>query len=247
MINKARPIRQVLQRFNKKGPATAEEPDECDLASLMTFVEDETLQTLSKHLFSASGAMYSIATHLMTLQTLFSHPAEFARRHRESPEVQGFKQNPYREWMVAYIASQTLTHNEIVAEDEQGANIWDILTQCAPSRDTRAIAPLWDIVEEQGEDAEEPDKEYPYEDDHEGHMYHLSAIGEHDEEDDELQEKSPSTRLSHRPNTRSSSPNRIPNPITSLALCLTLRRARPQRQVRKVCRQLISEKLRMAY
>ena len=61
--------------------------------------------------------------------------------------------------MVAYIASQTLTHNEIVAEDEQGANIWDILTQRVPSRETRAIAPLWDIVEEQGKDFEEPDEE----------------------------------------------------------------------------------------
>ena len=136
LINKARPIRQVLQRFNKKDSATTEEPDECDLASLMKFVEDGTLQTLYKHLFATSGAMYFIATYLMTLQTLFSHPAEFARRHRKSPEVQGFKQNPSCESMVAYIASQTLTHNEIVAEDEQGANIWDILTQRVPSQET---------------------------------------------------------------------------------------------------------------
>lgn len=54
--------------------------------------------------------------------------------------------------MVAYIASQTLTHNKIVVEEEQGANIWDILTQRVPSQETQAIAPLWDIVEEQGED-----------------------------------------------------------------------------------------------
>ena len=57
------------------------------------------------------------------------------------------------------VASQTLTHNEIVAEEEQGANIWDILTQRVPSRETWASAPLWDIVEEQGEDAKEPDEE----------------------------------------------------------------------------------------
>lgn len=75
LLNKARPIRTVLQRFNKKDSATAEEPDERDLASLMKFIEDDTLKSLSKHLFAASGAMYSIATYLMTLETLFSHPA----------------------------------------------------------------------------------------------------------------------------------------------------------------------------
>lgn len=75
LLNKARPIRTVLQRFNKKDSATAEEPDERDLASLMKFIEDDTLKSLSKHLFAASDAMYSIATHLMTLETLFSHPA----------------------------------------------------------------------------------------------------------------------------------------------------------------------------
>ena len=84
LISKARRICQVLQRFNNKDSATAEEPDEHDLPALMKFVEDDTLQTLPKHLFAASGAMSSISTHLMTLQTLFSHPAEFAWRHRES-------------------------------------------------------------------------------------------------------------------------------------------------------------------
>lgn len=34
--------------------------------------------------------------------------------------------------MVANIASETLTHSEIVPEDEQGANIWDILIQRLP-------------------------------------------------------------------------------------------------------------------
>lgn len=63
--------------------------------------------------------MYSIATHLISLKTLGSHPAEFAKKHRESPEVQSFKQNPSKESMVAYIASKTLTHSEIVPEDEQ--------------------------------------------------------------------------------------------------------------------------------
>ena len=153
----------------------------------MKFVEDGTLQTLSKHLFAASGAMYSIATHLMTLQMLFSHPAEFARGHRKSPEVQGFKQNPSCESMVAYIASQTLTHNEIVAEDEQGANIWDILTQHVPSRETWAIAPLWDIVEEQGEDTEEPDEE----DNLPPPSHRRARRNILDEEDDELQEEEP--------------------------------------------------------
>ena len=103
LLNKARPIRTVLQRFNKKDSATAEEPDERDLADLMKFIKDDTLKSLCKHLFAPSGAMFSIATHIMTLETSFSHPAEYAKRHRESPEVQSFKQNLSRESMVAYI------------------------------------------------------------------------------------------------------------------------------------------------
>ena len=164
LINKARPIRDVLQRFNKKDFALVEEPNERDLAKLMKFIKDNTLQTLSKHLFVASGAKYSIATHIMTLETLFTHPAEFAKKHRESPEVQAFKQNPSREPMVAYIASQTLTHNEIIPEDEQGANIWDILTQRASSRETRQSAPFWDVPEQPGEDSDEGNHDYGYDD-----------------------------------------------------------------------------------
>ena len=78
LLNKARPIRSVLQRFNKKDSSTSEEPDERDLRDLMKFVEDDTLKGLCKHLFAASGAMFSVATHIMTLETLFSHPTEYA-------------------------------------------------------------------------------------------------------------------------------------------------------------------------
>ena len=154
LLTKVRPIRTVLQRFNKKDSATVEEPDERDLADLMKFIEDDTLKTLCKHLFAPSGAMFSIATHIMTLETSFSH--------RESPEVQSFKQNPSRESMVAYIASQTLSHTEIVPEDERGDSIWDALTQRCSTRQARQTATFWDAVEENVED-DEP--EYPYEDD----------------------------------------------------------------------------------
>ena len=162
LLNKARPIRTVLQRFNKKDSATAEEPDERDLADLMKFIEDDTLKSLCKHLFAASGTMFSIATHMMTLETLFSHPAEYAKRHRESPEVQSFKQNPSRESMVAYIASQTLSHTEIVPEEEQSGSIWDALTQRSSTRQARQTATFWDAVEENVEDDE---AKCPYEDD----------------------------------------------------------------------------------
>jgi len=165
LLNKSRPIRTVLQRFNKKDLATAEEPDERDLASLMKFVEDDTLKSLTKHLFAASGTMYSIATHIMTLETLFSNPAEFAKRHRESPEVQSFKQSPSRESMVQYIAPQTLTHSEIVEQDEQGANIWDILTQRSQTRQPRSTDTFWQDVQEPEEDVQdvEGDDEEPEE------------------------------------------------------------------------------------
>ena len=152
LLNKARPIRTVLQRFNKKDSATSEEPDERDLRDLMKFVEDDTLKGLCKHLFAASGAMFSIATHILTLETLFSHPAEYAKRHRESPEVQAFKQNPSRESMVAYIASQTLSHTEAVAEDEQAGSIWDTLTQRTSTRQPCPTTTFWDVIEDNGED-----------------------------------------------------------------------------------------------
>ena len=106
--------------------------------------------------------MFSIATHIMTLETSFSHPAEYAKRHRESPEVQSFKQNPSRESMVAYIASQTLSHTEIVPEEEEGGSIWDTLTQRSTARQARSTATFWDAVQENVED-EEP--QYPYDED----------------------------------------------------------------------------------
>ena len=161
LLNKARPIRSVLQRFNKKDSATSEEPDERDLRDLMKFVEDDTLKGLCKHLFAASGAMFSVATHIMTLETLFSHPAEYAKRHRESPEVQSFKQNPSRESMVAYIASQTLSHTEAVAEDEPAGSIWDTLTQRGSSRQARQTSTFWDVIDD---NPEEEDADYEYDD-----------------------------------------------------------------------------------
>ena len=152
----------MLQRFNKKDSATSEEPDERDLRDLIKFIDDDTLKSLCKHLFAASGAMFSIATHIMTLETSFSHPAEYAKRHRESPEVQSFKQNPSRESMVAYVASQTLSHTEIVPEEEEGGSIWDTLTQRSSARQARPTATFWDGVQENVED-EEP--QYPYDED----------------------------------------------------------------------------------
>ena len=154
LLEKARPIRTVLQRFNKKDSATAEEPDERDFADLMKFVEDDTLVALSKHLFAALGAMFTIAMHLMTLQTLFSHSSEYEKRHRESPEVQGFKQNPSRESMVAYIASQTLSHTELAADDEQGTSVWDMLSPRSACREGRNTGTFWDIPDHQSQEVD---------------------------------------------------------------------------------------------
>ena len=201
LINKARPIRDVLQRFNKKDSAMVEEPNERDLATLMKFIEHNTLQTLSKLLFVASGAKYSIATNIMTLETLLTHPAEFAKKHRESPEEQAFKQNLSREPMVAYIASQTLTHNEIIPEDEQGANIWDILTQRAPIRETRQSAPFWDVPEQPGEDSDEGHHDYGYDDE-----------GEEDDKDAFNTLESSAERVIHQA-TRPQAVPRTGNPI----------------------------------
>lgn len=59
---------------------------------------------------------------------------------------------------MAYIASETLTHSEIVPEDEQGANIWDILIQRFASREPRQSGTFWDA----GEDVQEEDQKYGY-------------------------------------------------------------------------------------
>ena len=189
LLNKARPIRTVLQRFNKKDSATSEEPDERDLRDLMKFVEDDTLKGLCKHLFAASGAMFSVATHIMTLETLFSHPAEYAKRHRESPEVQGFKQNPSRESMVAYIASQTLSHTEAVAEDEPAGSIWDTLTQRTSTRQARQTSTFWDVIEDT---PQEEDADYEYDDEPEEDIppptrrrQRTTILDDDDEEDEE--------------------------------------------------------------
>lgn len=102
-----------------------------------------------------------IATHLMTLQTLFSHPTEYAKRHRESPEVQGFKQNPSRESMVAYIASQTISHVELGADEEQGPSVWDSLSQRSSGRNGRFTTDFW------GNGSDEPNDDYLGDDDEE--------------------------------------------------------------------------------
>ena len=159
----------------------------------MKFIEDDILKSLSKHLFAALGAMYSIATHLMTLETVLSHPAEFAKRHRESPEVQSFKQSPSRESMVAYIASQTLSHSKIVTEEEQGASIWNVLTQKSSMREAGQTGTFWDAVEENVED-DEP--EYGYEDEEQEETIaaptrrrpRRNILDDEDEEYDEEQE-----------------------------------------------------------
>ena len=159
----------------------------------MKFIEDDTLKGLSEHLFGASGAMYSIATHLMTLETLFSHPAEFAKRHHESPEVESFKQNPSRESMVAYTASQTLSHSEIVPKEEQGASIWDVLTQRSSTREAQQTGTFWNAVQENVDD-DEP--EYDYEDDEQEETIaaptrrgpRRNVLDDEDEEYDEEQE-----------------------------------------------------------
>ena len=89
-----------------------------------------------------------MATQMTTLQTLFSHPSEFAKKHRESPEVQPFKQNPSRDSMVNYIASQTLTHNELLAYNEEGSNVWDVLTERLSQRATPESDAYWQTTED---------------------------------------------------------------------------------------------------
>lgn len=129
----------------------------------------------------------------MTLETLFSHPAEFAKRHRESPEVQSLKQNPSRESMVAYIAIQTLSHSEIVPKKEQGSSIWDVMSQRSSTREARQTCMFWDTVQENIDD-DEP--EYDYEDDEQEETIasptrrgpRPNVLDDEDEEYDEEQE-----------------------------------------------------------
>ena len=197
----------------------------------MKFIEDDTLKGLSKHFFAASGAMYSIATHLMTLETLFSHPAEFAMRHRESPEVQSFKHNPSRESMVAYIASQTLSHSEIVPEKEQGSSIWDVLSQRSSSREARQTCTFSDTVQENVND-DEP--EYDYEDDEQEETIAAptrkgprpNVLDDEDEEYDEEQEPFKSRSL--LPNMRCSQRSKILSPTMSREHTPGAKKARPQ-------------------
>lgn len=103
--------------------------------------------------------------------------------------------------MVAYIASQTLTHNEIIPEDEQGANIWDILTQRAPIRETRQSAPFWDVPEQPGEDSDEGHHDYGYDDE-----------GEEDDKDAFNTLESSAERVIHQA-TRPQAVPRTGNPI----------------------------------
>ena len=56
--------------------------------------------------------------------------------------------------MVVYIASQTLSHTETVAEDQEGASIWDTLTQRTSGREARPTTTFWEAIEDNAEDDE---------------------------------------------------------------------------------------------
>lgn len=66
--------------------------------------------------------------------------------------------------MVAYVASQMLAYSEILAEDEQGSNIWDVMTRQTPSREAWRSLPIWDVPQDEGDDLDQPDEDYPDED-----------------------------------------------------------------------------------
>ena len=60
---------------------------------------------------------------------------------------------------------ETLTHNKIIPEDEQGANIWDILTQRPATRQTHQSATFWDVGEQAEEDLQDDEQDYGYDED----------------------------------------------------------------------------------
>lgn len=64
LVNKVQPVKVVLQRFNKDS-SVPEEPDEHDLAALMNFVKDSTLQSLPKEMYAAAdyARLCSIAVY----------------------------------------------------------------------------------------------------------------------------------------------------------------------------------------
>lgn len=65
LVNKVRPVKVVLQRFNRKDSSVPEEPDEHDLTALMNFVNDSTLQSLPKEMYAAAdfARLSSIAVY----------------------------------------------------------------------------------------------------------------------------------------------------------------------------------------
>ena len=91
----------------------------------------------------------------MTLETLFSHPAEYAKCHRESPEVQAFKQSPPKPSVTLRQLRKT---NKLAAYGTR----WDTLTQRTSSRQPRPTTTFWDVIEDNGQD-DEP--QYGYDDD----------------------------------------------------------------------------------
>lgn len=124
--------------------------------------------------------------------------------------------------MVAYIASETLTHSEIVPEDEQGANFWDILTQRPATRQARQTGAFWDAAEENVEDE---DQEYGYDDDQEETITAPSRRWPRpnilDDEEEEYEEEEPF-------NTHCLLLRRTQNLTTSPEHCPGAKKGRPQ-------------------
>lgn len=92
--------------------------------------------------------------------------------------------------MVAYNASQTLSHTETVPEDEEGRSIWDTLTQRSFARQPRPTTTFWDAIQQNAED-EEPQYEYQEDDGEEEirlptrRRQHTHILDEQDDQEDE--------------------------------------------------------------
>lgn len=61
--------------------------------------------------------------------------------------------------MVAYIASQTLSHSDIAAEDEQGISVWDTLSPRSSGREARDTGTFWDMEDYQSQEVNADDDE----------------------------------------------------------------------------------------
>ena len=100
----------ACQRLNNKDKKVKDKATKDDLSNLMKLVSSSNtrLEPLIRECFNAAGAMYSIATHTIVLQTLLWNPEQYADKLEDNRGAKQFKENPTKANLRRFLENEIL-------------------------------------------------------------------------------------------------------------------------------------------